>query len=116
MANKRAEIEIEHRYFECGDGCCTDWNDEVRVNGVTVAYQMDDILVNILAELLGITEEELFEMDNESDSPYTAELAILKRLGFDATITVDDRVSEDMEHAREMREIFDDNEVDLDFE
>lgn len=114
MTNKRANIEIEHRYFECGDGCCTDWNDEIRVNGVTVSYQMDDMLVNILVELLGITESELEKF--EECYGYGAEVAILYRLGYDVKLEIDDRVSEDMEHAREMREIFDDNEVELDFE
>ena len=105
MANKPAHIEIEHGYYECGDGCCTEWHDEIRVNGKPVAYQLDDMLTNILAELLGISEDEIERF--EECYGYGAEVAILTRLGFDVKLEIDDHVSEDMEHAREMRQLFD---------
>lgn len=70
MAPKeKLNIDIQEYYYNCGDGCCTNYGTIIKVNGVELASHNQDaytILKNVL-EFLGYEVEinETFGGNNE---------------------------------------------------
>ena len=66
---EKLNIDIQEYYYNCSDGCCTNYGTIIKVNGVELNSHNQDaytILKNVL-EFLGYEVEinETFEGDNE---------------------------------------------------
>ncbi len=54
------KITIEENYWECGDGCCSDWTTEILIDGSYVMMNASGDIGNVVKEVLkytGVTEE-----------------------------------------------------------
>ena len=66
---EKLNIDIQEYYYNCSDGCCTDYGTIIKVNGVELPSHNQDaytILKNVL-EFIGYEVEinETFGGDNE---------------------------------------------------
>ena len=69
MDKQKLNIDMHEYYYNCGDGCCTNYGTIIKVNGVELPSHNQDvytILHNVL-EFLGYEVEinETFEGNNE---------------------------------------------------
>lgn len=96
----KINVNVDSGYYECGDGCCSDWYTNISVNNVSIKGEYSDELIALATILTGLGIDPNMSFDSGAEETIKA---VSEKMGWEYEYSESDSTLEDMEFYYESR-------------